>query len=287
MILGSVNYDPDEEDGRKRRSHVTKKEVIIVITFLVLGSIFLVPIYTHLMDIRNSHVCTQNLLDIGTAIEGYAADNDDRFPPVYMTAQDEVGPKVFEHNSVKSWASVISQYMKNRNSFKCPAANDSEGVLTQPGDNGSVFTTDYGMYSAFSTVARGSIPQISRSALIADTDNEGANGTADPLPLKDSKGNVTPDGMVIGLDDTNLTEDDRTEAAIDAAKYATRLAAPQSVKMGFDDHTYTRHPDGINVLMADLHREHIHGPDLLVEHPGRKGAGAAGITGYWYVPPAP
>jgi prepilin-type processing-associated H-X9-DG protein len=283
VILGVNNYDPDAEEGRRGSGHVTKRELLIYAIALGVAAFLLIPVYNHLMEIRNSHICTQNLLDIGTAIEGYAEDNDDRFPPVYMVAEDQVGPHVFGGNSVVSWATVISQYMKKKESFKCPAAQPDEGVQNLASDNGANIVSDYGMYAAFSTVGRGSVSQISGSALIADSDNGGANGTLDPLPLKDSKGNRVPDGMVIGLDNTNFTDEDRSQHAIDTAKYATRLAAPGSVN-GLNDSTLTRHPDGINVLMADLHRQHIPGAAAMVEHPSKAGAG---ITGLWYVPPAP
>jgi prepilin-type processing-associated H-X9-DG protein len=279
--LSTANYDPEEEEGRKRPSHITRREIIIVGIFVLIAAIAGIPVYRYLLDLKNTHICTQNLFDIGQAMEAYAADNEDRFPPVYMT--DDAGnfPRTFDNKTVFSWASVISQYAKKPEVFSCPAASPEEGVLNAPGGNGNPFVSDYGMYAALSTVPRGSISQISTIALVADTDNQGTDGTADPLPFKDAQGNLIPDGIVIGLDTTNLTSADRSRAHINAAKYATRLAMPDTDSRGFHKNSFTRHPDGLNMLMADLHREHIHGDEALVTHPGKN---APGITGRWAVP---
>lgn len=282
MSLGSPNYDPEEEEGRRKQTHISKKDATILLILAVVAIFALIPVYRYLMAVRNSHLCTQNLLDIGTAMDAYAADNDDHFPPVYMVADDGVGPKVFDNKAVFSWVSAISQYTKKPESFKCPAAEPNEGVLNLPGTPGPEIVSDYGMYAGLSLVARGSIPQISDVVLVTDSDNQGADGTYDPLPLKDSKGNPVPDGMVIGLNNTNLDEANRSLQTLTQAKYATRIAFPDTANDNFGDSTFTRHPDGINVLMADLHREHLHGPAAFVSHPGNnKGAG---IVGLWAVP---
>ncbi len=282
MSLGGTNYDPQEEEGRGKQSHISKRDLTILAVFAFVAIIALIPVYRYLMAVRDSHLCTQNLLDIGTAMESYAADNDDHFPPVYMVADDGVGPKVFDNKAVFSWVSAISQYTKKSESFKCPAAEPNEGVLNLPGTSGPDIVSDYGMYAGLSTASRGSIPQIANVILITDTDNQGADNTYDPLPLKDSKGNPVPDGMVIGLNNTNLEESNRSLKTLTQAKFATRIAFPDSAKGDFGDSTITRHPDGINVLMADLHREHLHGPADFVSHPGNnKGAG---IVGFWAVP---
>ena len=275
-------YDPEEEEGRKRPAYISAKEWRVIGVVFVVLCIVMVPVYNHMMDLRNSHLCTQNLLDIGTAMEGYAEDNNDRLPPLYATADNGVEPRIFENKAVFSWVSLLTRYMNKKEAFGCPAAHEDEGVLNLPSSDGPNVVSDYGMYAALSAFPRGSISSPGSIALVVDSSNEGANGTSDPLPFKDSSGNTLPDGFVIGLNTTNFTPLDSTQNKFDSAKFATRVASPDSAKMGFGENSYTRHPDGINVLMADLHREHVPAARINAEHPG--GKKGHGVIGLWAIP---
>ncbi|HEY3782207.1 MAG TPA: hypothetical protein VGL56_14080 [Fimbriimonadaceae bacterium] len=275
-------YDPEEDEGRKRTAYISAREWRVIGIVFVVVCILMVPVYNHFMDLRNSHICTQNLLDIGTAVEGYMEDNNERLPPVYATADDGIEPRVFDKKAVFSWVSLLTHYMNKTEAFSCPAAIDSEGVQNLPSSNGPNVTSDYGMYAALSAFPRDSISSPGSVALVVDSSNEGSNGTYDPLPFKDSSGNLIPDGFVVGLNTTNFTPADSTQTKYDSAKFATRVASPDSAKMGFSSKSYTRHPDGINVLMADLHREHISADRINAEHPG--GVKGHGVIGLWAIP---
>lgn len=280
MILATNVYDPEEEEGRRRPSHVTGKEVRVFAIVAIVAIVLLVPVYDRLMDLRNSHVCVQNLHAIGTAVSLYATDNNDRLPPLYAaTASGE--PIVYRANHVFSWVSLLGRYMEARASFEDPAARPEEGVTNETGEKEGPILSDYGMFGALSAQPLSNIPSPATEGLIADSSSNGALGTYDPAPFKDSNGKPIPDGIVLGFDTSNFTPFDSVGTAFQKARFVTRLAFPDSGKSGFSKTGRTRHPDGTHVLMADFHlRTNVTPLEAQVEHMGKTSA----TTGLWTVP---
>ena len=288
MILNANVYDPEEEEGRRRPSHVTKKEVLIIAGSLIILVILFYPVFRRFHRKVDSDRCILNLNAIKDAIPLYAADNNDRLPPVYMVSEVAQVPKVTSNGKEFTWVSLISRYMPTRASFKCPGASDEENVLNEGMQEGqppgTPLVSSYGMFGALSAFPIGSIPSPDSTALIADSSSQGANNTYDPLPFRDPAGKAVPDGIVIGFDDTNFTAGDSTRVLYQHAKYATRLAFPGSSKGVFDPLGACRHTDGkddcIHMLMVDGHLKRFRAPAAKIHHAGKNGDPA----GLWYVP---
>jgi len=60
----------------------TLVEVLVVVAILAVLTSLLIPVVGKLKEARNNSVCTSNLKQIGIAFESYAAENNNRYPPV-------------------------------------------------------------------------------------------------------------------------------------------------------------------------------------------------------------
>jgi prepilin-type processing-associated H-X9-DG protein len=259
MILSANAYDPEEDEGRRRPSHFTKKDFKVMSIVGVVVIIILIPLYIYLKQQRDSRLCIQNMEAIGKSMNLYASDYNDRFPPVsFIDAMGEHAT-VYNGNQTFTWVSLLARYMTARSSFLCPSAIDEENSINVNPLSGKgqpkFLPSSYGMYGALSSVPTGSIASLGTTALVADSSSNGANGTIDPLPFTGSGGQAIRDGFLIGLDDSNFTESQSSRQIFGKAKEITRLAYIDSAKTGFTADTVTRHPGGIHVLMADLHLE--------------------------------
>jgi type II secretory pathway pseudopilin PulG len=285
MILAAHVYDPDAEEGRRHTGHFTKKDLKVILVIVAILLVLLLPVYKLLKRQRDNHLCTQNLVAIGTAMDLYANDNNDRFPPIYVTAENTPAPMVFKDGSVFTWVSLLSRYMSARASFVCPAAEDAENVKNENGDSSPgkprTIGSSYGMYGALSAFPRASIPTLSSTALVCDTANDGAADSYDPMPLTDQNGKVLPDGFMVGLDNYNFPpEAFPSRKVFGSSTLPTRLAYPGTKKGSFEPKGDSRHLGGIHFLMADLHLKTIAPDGAIVTRTGKKGE----IRGLWAVP---
>jgi hypothetical protein len=283
MILSTSAYDPEEEEGRRRPSHFTRKDFKIMSVIGVLVIIILIPVYIYLKQQRDSAICSRNLESIGKAMELYANDFSDRFPPTCFTDSTGEHAQVFNKTEVFSWVSLLSGYMNARSSFVCPSATQEENSFNyNPAggkDKPKVIESSYGMYAALATQPRGSVQNLSDAALICDSSSNGANGTFDPLPFNGESGEKIRDGFMVGLDNTNFTPSQSSRKIYALSKSPTRLAFIDSAKTGFKEETVTRHPQGIHILMADLHAVTRNGSEVPVRHFGK-----GDVTGLWTIP---
>ena len=283
MILNTNVYDPEEEQGRRKTSHVTKREILIVAVCLIVLALLFYPLFVRFHRKVDSDRCILNITAIKDAIPLYAADNNDRLPPVYMVSEVAPVPKVFPDGKEFTWVSLIARYMPERASFKCPAATDAENVLnagTLQNQPNEPLASSYGMFGALSAFPLGSIPSPDSTALIGETSSNGANTTYDPLPFRDPSGKAVPDGIVIGFNNTNFTAVDSTRQLYQQSKAATRLAFPGTSTGKYDDLGPVRHDDGLHVLMVDGHLKHFRPPAAIVRHAGKY----SDPTGLWNVP---
>lgn len=274
MILATGTYDPEEDEGRKRPSHITKKELVFVALGLVLLFLLLIPVYNKLKRDRDSHICLENLASIAQAMTIYQESNNARFPPIYMTSDTGYEPRT-DNGLVYTWVSLLAPAMTARANFICPAAIEEENVTNENSQTGASLSTaiisSYGMYGALQAFPKDSVPEPSGAALIADSASNGANGTIDPKRFKDSTGRTLPDGFLIGLDNSNFTPDDTSLNLFVKSASPTRLAFPASAKSGFASDTEGRHDGTIHVLMADLHVRSFTPLEAKLRHLGKSG----------------
>jgi len=281
MILSTDPYDPLEDEDRRPGGHISRKEVRILLIAVVVLAIVLTPLYQHLMSLRNNHVCEGNLKAIATAIDLYASDNNDRFPPIYQDTDTDYAPQMFK-NGPLTWISLCAPLMEARASFLCPSAEETENVTNESSQSNAGIISSYGMFGALSAFPRASISSLGQTGLIADSSNDGANATADPIPFLDAKGRKLPDGFLIGFDNTNFTPAEKSLAIYSKSKYPTRLAFPESSDGDFRKVGRSRHDLGVHIIMGDLHLKSFPRETAGLRRLGKNNDGE--IVGLWAIP---
>jgi len=237
-------YDPTapESDAPKSSAYVTKKDAKIVAVAIVVLGVLMYPVYIVLLKRSEKARCINNMHGMMAAINEYAVQNDDKFPPLYDAGPNDE-PMAQSSGAPFTWASNLQEYMGARVTFQCPSAQDD--TLTRSQDThtpSKSFALSYGMFAPMGTFNRSLVEDPDEAALIAETDNRGSENSYDPLPFKDASGNTLPyDGMVVGWDNDNFD-------ATDATKYVTRLAFPDSAGAKFEKDGGGRHDEGSFVL---------------------------------------
>lgn len=266
-------YDPQAPEGDKSSSDVyfSKKDLKVFAIGLVSLAVILYPFYQFGVRSSEKARCSANMKAMMDAMNLYAESKDDRFPPLYRTGNNRE-PGLGDTGKPYTWADDIQPLMNKRYSFQCPSAKPDELVSSEdPETSQSVLKTSYGMYAPYSGYTRSLIANPDTTAIVAETSNQGAQGTFDPVPLKDEKGNAVPDGMVIGWDDSN-------EEPSSASKFVTRLSYPETRNGDFKKDGISRHDAGIHVLTVTGERLTLPPSAARVEH--RFGS----IQGLWAPP---
>lgn len=258
-------YDPSAVEGEKPAGaqYVSAKDLRIWgIAFVVL-SVPMYFIYQVLMGNSERHRCISNLRAIYNAVNQYAEQHDNRFPPIARTQADGVTPQLSEDGRAYTWVSDVAPFMSARQSFLCPSATEGEAVRTE-GDVGKTILSSYGMYAPYGGVLTSLVESPDQVVLIAETSDRGANATYDPKPL----GEGLPDGYVIGWSNSNAIPDDATQSV-------TRLAFPGAAKGATK---VGRHGAFMQGLSASGELVQIHPDDALFNAGG-------GVSSHWRLPP--
>jgi hypothetical protein len=236
-------YDPTapEGEGQRGAGYVTKKDIrVIGIAMAVLAAI-LFPIYKLLERSSQSSRCLLNMKAMAAALNEYAEQHDDRFPPLMRTLLNG-SPDLGETGLPYTWASDVSGFMNPRASFRCPTAAEPEVAYVE-GRDGNRLPVTYGMYSPYGAFLRAIVNDPDQTILIAETSNFGALDTFNPQPFLDLEGNKIPfDGFVIGWNDSNFQPSESSSAA-------TRLAFPNSADGQFKKDGPMRHDAGIHAIV--------------------------------------
>lgn len=265
MILGTQGgYDPDAPEGASSAGsqYVSKKDAIWVGgIILALGLIFW-PVYVGLKEGGQKATCAKNFGAIQLALQQYAALNTDRLPPIYDNNAD--GTPTLLGGAAITWVTRLQPYLSARANFVCPSADSSEHTVTVGKSVSPTRTNidaDYGMYVAMSAYPVPNIASPSTTAVIAETSNAGSMGTYNPVPFRDSQGQVQRiDGFIIGYDDDNFSFSPQT-------KSVTRLAFHGTASGNFgDEKVMPRHSAGIHVLYADGRLGRLQPTDARVTH---------------------
>src|SRR6188474_1354019 len=177
MITAVEAYDASEVDERPRSAYLSRKDVRIL---LLVGGVFVVlmmPIYMVFKAQRDRHLCKQNIGQIFKAIQLYAINNDNRFPPLYVEGPNRE-PNLFQGNDPFTWMSLVQSGMSARSSFVCPSADEDEMIENlHPDAEKPPFKSAYGMYRPWSGYNSTMIVNPDTSVLIVETSNAGASKT--------------------------------------------------------------------------------------------------------------
>lgn len=267
--MSQAPYDPAEAGEVRRTSeYMTKRDLRIILIVVALILLALWPVYVWFRKFAEAAVCKSNLNNIYKAIGTYMEQSDGHFPPAYANLPGSDAPVVTDAGVVITWGTVVAGGVKDAGSFKCPSASESEVARSESTRRGVPLMLAYGMYVPYALELASATANPSRTVLLAETSNMGAEDSYDPLPFKDPKGNVVPyDGFAIGFDNRQRFPDDKT-------RYVTRLAFPGTSKGDFGEKARGRH-GAVSYAMT------VEG-GLVNLAPDR--AEYRGGSGYWAVP---
>lgn len=272
MILTTDPYDPQAaEDGGHRPNYFTKKDLRNLAIIAPFVFALFVPMYYYYKKGRDRHVCKSNIFGTYKSILLYAENCDGRLPPLYAKNPDG-SPVIDEKGRVFTWVSLVEGYQNGRTSASCPSAHEEENCPTQSQDSSKVtLQSSYGMYGVLSAYPRDSIPNETKTVLIAETSDKGSLNTFDPHKLP---GSPTHDGFAIGFDDGN-------EGATEKTKYVTRLAFEGTGGGKFKDDGITRHDGGIWAITAGGHLLSLKPDQAEVKRLGK----GRELIDHWTTPP--
>lgn len=259
MIFATTPYDPSEPEGTPGGSaYLSVKDMKRIAAVLAVLLLFVMLAYGECKKFTYEHICRSNLAQISKAIGLYAQENDDRLPPICASLGDG-NPLLDDAGRPFTWVSLVSGYMNERSSFKCPAADEKEVARSQhPSTTKAEIPTTYGLYSPYSAypVSRVSSPDV--TVLVADTSTGGAQNTYDPVRFKTPNGSdMRDDAFAIGFSDSNVEPSKNTTAI-------TRLAFPDTSDGVFVASKGGRHPNGINVLTVSGSLQSIRAPGAKI-----------------------
>jgi hypothetical protein len=266
-------YDPQAPEGDMsgRSAYISKKDIKVIAIAIVLIGVALYPIWQYQVRQSEKARCTGNMKAISDALNLYAEDKEDRFPPLYRTGKGDL-PGLGDTHLPYTWCDDIAPLMNKRYSFVCPAAVSGEAVTSEnPSSDKSNLKTTYGMYLPYSGYPRSLVPNPDEAAVVAETSNLGAATSYDPVQMKDENGTLLPDGFVIGWDNSNTEPNSKT-------KFVTRLAYPGTDSGKFSKDGLSRHDSGIHIMTASGEVRTL-GPEAAEFHQ-RKGS----FTGLWAPP---
>jgi hypothetical protein len=241
MNPGSHQFDPDNIERNAGSQYVNKRDVRNgLIGFLFVGGIFFVMYLFYKQD-TDSSVCLKNLRAISSAMNEYAVENNERFPPAFD--RDENGQPRLNNGKPVTWASVIRGHIPPRFDMHCPAADKTEVCpVAHPDSSDQSIALTYGMFLPIETRSLSECANPSGTIMVAESINGGAQNSFNPKPFEAGK-----DGFLISFD----TGNNKLGSTIKDASMVTRLAFYNSkdALSGDDSVKATgRHQKGIHVL---------------------------------------
>jgi prepilin-type N-terminal cleavage/methylation domain-containing protein/prepilin-type processing-associated H-X9-DG protein len=101
---------------RRHKSAFTLIELLVVIAIIAILAAILFPVFAQVQEKARGASCQSNLKQIGTAIQMYIQDNDQRYMQANQTAT--TCPE-----------SVLDPYLKNNQVWVCPSETNSTALL--------------------------------------------------------------------------------------------------------------------------------------------------------------
>ena len=135
---------------RPRRGF-TLIELLVVIAIIGILAAMVFPVFARARESARKAVCLSNVKNIGLAIQMYLADNNDTLPPKEHRAEvldyfsgipgggDEDPDWCTSHtvnlaNPYLRWPTILDEYIKNRDVWRCPSAKLIQGASFIVGD---------------------------------------------------------------------------------------------------------------------------------------------------------
>ncbi|MEN6546622.1 MAG: DUF1559 domain-containing protein [Armatimonadia bacterium] len=112
-----------------KRTGFTLIELLVVIAIIAILAAILFPVFAKAREKARQSSCLSNVKQLGIAVQSYAQDYDEMFPPHRDTA------------STYGWMDSFQPYVKNRQLFLCPSGTGTgvavaaNGVPTHYGYN--------------------------------------------------------------------------------------------------------------------------------------------------------
>ena len=259
-------YDPNAVEGEKTThgQYVSAKDLKVwAIGLAVLGAMFY-PIYKVLEGNSERHRCISNLSSIYKAINLYAEQHDNRFPPLARTEGDGVTPSLSANGNPYTWVSDVAPFMNARDTFVCPTSEPAERVQNESAASTKLTVpSSYGMYAPYGGVLTSLVESPDQVVIVAETSDRGTQETLDPTPFATKQ----PDGFMIGWSDTNTAPAKGTDSV-------TRLAFPGLGK----GKAVARHGKFIQALSASGELLQLAPEDSAFRTGG-------GVGSHWKLPP--
>lgn len=101
------------------RRGFTLIELLVVIAIIAILAAILFPVFLSAKDMAKASKCSNNLKQLGTALQTYLQDNHERMP--FQASWDEPFDQ-FKPGVATNWAKALLGQSKNKDIFVCPSA---------------------------------------------------------------------------------------------------------------------------------------------------------------------
>jgi len=228
-------------------------ELLVVIAIIAILAAILFPVFAQAREKARAVTCVSNLRQLGTAIQMYATDYDQKYPYWNWGASGQGGG-----NMKSLWHVAIFPYVKNTGIYACPSDGQNWGQSTTDLYWWSIPTAqrqiDAPMFETPAISGSGGIDRIPLSYGIGETfHNSGWGESSLPAPASTAVLSESPVllGDLWGIDN-------RPNARIAMRFAASKTAdAPWGTDQVFVWNpawdVNTRHQGGLNVAYADGH----------------------------------
>lgn len=251
---------------------MSKRDIKVTVIGLAVICLLLSPVYFVLRDRSDAYNCKRNFQSMSKAISLYAAENNDRLPPAFVT-MDGKTPLVENDGGIYSWAYLVHPYMRAGTTFRCPKATDEECYWDHDSQTGKLMAVSYGMYLPMGGLSLSDVPNPEEAILITETNSLAANDTFDPHPILGSDGKAVRDGFIVTWDTGN-------EFSTSKISSVTRLAFPNTKDGTFHKDGSSKHPDGNHFLTVSGTALSLPPIAAKVEWDAKRGK----ILGRWAIP---
>ncbi len=135
----------------RRRQGFTLIELLVVIAIIGILAAMVFPVFARARESARKAVCLSNVKNLALAIQMYLADNNDTLPPKEHRQEvidyfggipgggDEDPEWCMSHtvnlaNPYLRWPTILDEYVKNRDVWRCPSAKLTSGAGFIVGD---------------------------------------------------------------------------------------------------------------------------------------------------------
>lgn len=267
----STSYDPNAPEGASSpgAQYMSRKDLKWLLISAVAVLIGMIPVYLYMRDKAYKATCVKNIAAIMEAMNIYAANHDDRLPPLYNMGENGE-PYVNERGLPYTWVSDIKPFMSTRASFVCPSASVDEYAYSMDPNTGDPIPSTYGFYAPYATAVLSNIDDPNNVVLIAETSNHGSETSYNPVPFASTKN----DGFVIGWNNSNFEADKETNLI-------TRLAF-RGTASGNLDKGYGRH-GVVHAITASRQKKYLKPKDMVADY----NPATYSLSGTWRQPIKP